>query len=75
IAISTRASDVRVAQQLGAVTGLPAIVVAYLSAFNVIHMTPGLAVGVGAALLVLDGIGWRMVSAAFDRERLITGTR
>lgn len=75
IAISTRASDVRVAQQLGAVVGLPAILVAYLIAFNVIHVTPGLAVGGAVALLVLDGIGWRIVSAAFDRERLITGTR
>lgn len=26
-------------------------------------------------LLVLDGLGWRVVAAAFDRERLITGTR
>ncbi len=75
IAISTRASDVRVAQQLGAVVGLPAILVAYLIAFDVIHVTPGLAVGGAVALLVLDGIGWRIVSAAFDRERLITGTR
>jgi hypothetical protein len=28
-----------------------------------------------AALLILDGIGWRIVSAAFDLERLITHTR
>jgi hypothetical protein len=27
------------------------------------------------ALLILDGIGWRIVSAAFDRERLTTRTR
>ena len=75
IAISTRSSDVRVAQQLGALASFPAIVVAYLIAFNVIHATLGLALGVGAALLVLDGLGWRIVSAAFDRERLVTGTR
>ena len=75
IAISTRSSDVRVAQQLGAVTGLPILLVAYLVAFNVIPATLGLALGTGAALLVLDGLGWRMVAAAFDRERLITGTR
>ena len=37
--------------------------------------TLGLALGVGAALLILDGIGWQIVSAAFDRERLITRTR
>jgi ABC-2 type transport system permease protein len=75
IAISSRSSDVRVAQQLSAVVGLPIILVAYLIALNVIHATLGLALGVGVALLVLDGIGWRLVSAAFDRERLITGTR
>jgi ABC-2 type transport system permease protein len=49
--------------------------VAYLIAFNAIHATLGLALGVAAALLVLDGLGWRVVSAAFDRERLIAGTR
>jgi ABC-type transport system involved in multi-copper enzyme maturation permease subunit len=75
IAISTRSSDVRVAQQLGALASLPTIVVAYLIAFNVIHATLGLGLGLAAALLVLDLLGWRIVSAAFDRERLITGTR
>jgi ABC-2 type transport system permease protein len=75
IAISTRASDVRVAQQLGALTALPTILVAYLVTFNVIHATLGLALGVAAVLLVLDGLGWRIVAAAFDRERLIAGTR
>jgi len=75
IAISTRSSDIRVAQQFGALAGLPAILVAYLIAFNVIHATLGLAVGLAAALLVLDGLGWRLVSALFDREHLITGSR
>jgi ABC-2 type transport system permease protein len=75
IAISARSSDIRVAQQLGAIVGLPAILVAYLIAFNVIPATLGLALGIAAALLVLDGFGWRLASAAFDRERLITGTR
>lgn len=75
IAISTRSRDVRVAQQLGAVAGLPVLLVAYLIAFNVIPASLGLALSVGAALLILDGLGWQLVSAAFDRERLITGTR
>jgi len=73
IAISTRSSDVRVAQQLGAL-GLPVLLVAYLISFNVIHMTLGLALGIAVVLLVLDGLGWRFVAAAFDRERLITNT-
>ena len=46
-----------------------------LIAFNVIPPTLGLALGGAAVLLVLDGLGWRITSAAFDRERLITGTR
>jgi ABC-2 type transport system permease protein len=75
IAISSRSSDVRVAQQLGALASFPTIVVAYLVAFNVIHATLGLALGFAAALLVLDGLGWWIVSAAFDRERLMAGTR
>jgi ABC-type transport system involved in multi-copper enzyme maturation permease subunit len=75
IAISTRSSDPRVALQLGALASLPAILVAYLIAFNVIHPTLGLALGLAAALLVLDGLGWWIVSATFDRERLVTGTR
>jgi hypothetical protein len=41
----------------------------------VIHATLGLALGLAAALLLVDGLGWRIVSAMFDRERLITSTR
>ena len=54
---------------------LPSVAVTTLIAFNVIHPTLGLALGGAAVLLVLDGLGWRIASAAFDRERLITGTR
>ncbi|MGI9008196.1 MAG: hypothetical protein ACR2FU_18715 [Streptosporangiaceae bacterium] len=46
-----------------------------LIALNVIPAMPGLALGGAAVLLVLDRLGWRITSAAFDRERLITGTR
>jgi ABC-type transport system involved in multi-copper enzyme maturation permease subunit len=75
MAISARASDFRVAQQLGMLASLPTAVVAALVAFNGIHATLGLAVGLAAALLVADGLGWRIMAAAFDRERLLTGTR
>jgi ABC-type transport system involved in multi-copper enzyme maturation permease subunit len=75
IAISTRARDVRVAQQLGMLANLPSIAVTTLIAYNVIHATLGLTLGLGVALLLLNGLGWRLTSAAFDRERLITGTR
>lgn len=75
IGISTRSSDARVAQQLSLVGSLPMVAVSSLIAFDVIHATLGLAIGLAALLLVLDRLGWRIVSAAFDRERLITGTR
>lgn len=75
IAISTRASDVRAAQQLGLLASLPSIAVTTLSSFNVIHPTLRLALICGAALLLANRLGWRVVSAMFDRERLVTGSR
>jgi ABC-type transport system involved in multi-copper enzyme maturation permease subunit len=72
IAISARASDFRVAQQLGILASLPSAVVAALIAFNVIRPTLGLAVVLAVALLLGNGLGWRITAAAFDRERLIT---
>ena len=75
IAISARSSDFRVAQQLGMLVSLPSAVVAALIAFNVIHASLGLALGLAAVLLLLVGLGWRTMSATFDRERLMTGTR
>jgi len=75
VAISTRSGDVRVAQQLSTLASLPAIAVTTLIALNVIHATLGLALGLGIALVVANRVGWRVVSAMFDRERLITGSR
>jgi ABC-2 type transport system permease protein len=75
IAVSTRSTDVRVAQQLGMLVSLPSVAVTSLVAYNVIHATLGLALAGAAALLVLDGLGWRITAAAFDRERLVTGIK
>jgi ABC-2 type transport system permease protein len=75
IAISARSNDVRVAQQLSVLASLPTFAVMALIAYDVIPATLGLALGFGAALLVLDVLGWRLSSAIFNRERLITGTR
>jgi ABC-type Na+ efflux pump permease subunit len=72
IAISTRASDIRVAQQLAALASLPTIALTTLIAIDVIHATTGLAIIVGTVLLVANRLGWRVVSSMFDRERLIT---
>jgi ABC-type Na+ efflux pump permease subunit len=73
--ISARVSDVRAAQQLSALSAMPVLLLAYFTSFDLIHMTLALALVIGAVLLALDAYGWRLVAAAFDRERLITGTR
>ena len=75
MAISTRVSDIRVAQQLSVLASLPTIAVTTMIAFNVIHPSRALALGLGIALLVADRVGWRVVARLFDRERLIDGTR
>jgi hypothetical protein len=75
IAISTLSSDIRAAQQLSVLGSLPLVALTTLFALNVIHVTHVLTIALGIALLVADRLGWRVVSALFDRERLITGTR
>lgn len=75
IAISARSSDPRTAGQLSLLVCLPSVAVTTLIAFNVIPPTPAVALAFGAALLILDRLGWRIASAIFDRERLITGTK
>lgn len=75
IGISARVSDVRVAQQLGILGSLPAAVVTSLFAFGTIRATAAVAIVCAAALLLLDGLGWRFLSATLDQERLITGSR
>jgi ABC-type transport system involved in multi-copper enzyme maturation permease subunit len=75
IAISARSADVRTAQQLGMLASLPPLGLVGLMSFNVITPAPGLALGLAGALLAVDVLGWRVVAAMFDRERLVTGTR
>ena len=75
IAISSRSSDVRVAQQLSLLADVPVVLLTSLIAFNVIEPTRALAVGLIALLVIADVLGWRIVAPMFDRERLITDTR
>lgn len=75
IAISTRVNDIRAAQQLSVLGTLPLIALTTLLAFNVIQATLTLALVFGGVLLLVDRLGWRIVSAMFDRERLITGIK
>jgi len=73
IGISTRASDVRVAQQLATLAGLPLLGLTALFSYQVIEPSVPLAVGLAVALLVVDLAAWRFVSRLFDTERLVTG--
>ena len=75
IAISSRCADVRTAQQLSVFASLPPLAIVALMSLNVITPTLGLALGLAAALLVVDGLAWRAVATMFDRERLVTGGR
>ena len=73
IGISTRASDVRVAQQLATVASLPLLGFTSLLSFQLVKPSVSLAIGLALALLVADIAAWRIVSRLFDRERLVTG--
>ena len=75
IAISTRSSDVRVAQQLATLASLPTVALTTLIAFNVIQPSPRLAVTAAVVLILLNVLGWKTAAKAFDRETLITNTR
>jgi ABC-2 type transport system permease protein len=75
IAISTRSTDVRAAQQLAVLVSLPPLAIVALMGFNVIVPTLAIALSLAAALLIIDVLGWLAVTPMFDRERLITGTR
>lgn len=75
IGISTRATDVRVAQQLATLAGLPLLGFTSLISFQVITPTVPLAIGLALALLVIDATAWRFVSRLFNPERLVTGRR
>jgi ABC-2 type transport system permease protein len=74
LAISARASDVRVAQQLGVLASFPPLILTALMSFQVITPTFTLAASLAGVLLVIDCAAYLVVSKLFDRERLITGT-
>jgi ABC-2 type transport system permease protein len=73
MAVSARSSDVRVAQQLGTLASLPPLALTALMSFGVITPTFTLALVLALALLAIDVLAWRVVSAMFDRELLVTG--
>jgi ABC-2 type transport system permease protein len=75
IAVSARSTDVRAAQQLSVLAGVPPLVIVALMSLNVMTESTALALGLATALLAFDLLAWRVVAAMFDRERLVTGRR
>jgi ABC-type Na+ efflux pump permease subunit len=72
LAMSVRANDVRVAQQLSGLAMLPMIGLISLFTFRVIAPSVTVAVAGGVVVALIDMIAWRLVSRMFDRERLLT---
>jgi ABC-type transport system involved in multi-copper enzyme maturation permease subunit len=75
IAISARSNDPRVATQLSTLASLPAVALTTVIALGGLYVTPGLALASGAALLIVDSLGWWIVAPMVNRERLIVGTK
>lgn len=73
MAVSTRVNDVRTAQQFGILASLPTAAVSTAVALKVIPATFGVALSFAVLLLLLNGLGWRIVSDMFNPERLIAG--
>jgi ABC-type Na+ efflux pump permease subunit len=74
LAISSKVSDTRVAQQFTLLGSLPPLAVVALFSIQVINATLTIALLLGAALLVIDLVSWFFVAKLFDRERLVTGS-
>jgi ABC-type Na+ efflux pump permease subunit len=75
MAVSVRATEVRVAQQLGTLASFPPVGVIILLAANVVGTTFSVALAFAIGLLVVDLILLRLISGMFDRERLVTGVK
>jgi ABC-2 type transport system permease protein len=75
MAISVRASEVRVAQQLGTLASFPPLGVVVLFGSGAVDPTFRVALLFAVGLLVIDVRALRIVSRMFDRERLVTGAR
>jgi ABC-type transport system involved in multi-copper enzyme maturation permease subunit len=73
LAISARATDTRVAQQLSTLGSLPPVALAALMSFQVVSPTFTLAAALAGALLAIDCGACLLVARLFDRERLVTG--
>jgi ABC-type Na+ efflux pump permease subunit len=73
LAISARATEIRVAQQLSILASLPPVAVAALMSFQVISPTFAVAAALAGGLFVIDCVACFLVARLFNRERLVTG--
>ena len=75
MAISVRASEIRVAQQLGILASVPLIGLFLLLAVGVISPTFLVAILFAVVLLLIDVRASRLVARMFDQERFIAWTK
>ena len=75
MAVSVRANEARVAQQLSLLASFPPVGVIILLAVGVVSPTFLVALAFAVGLVVVDALLLHFVSGMFDRERLVTGTR
>ncbi len=75
LAVSVRAGEIRVAQQLGTIASLPPLGIVVLMVTGVIAPTFSAALVFAALLLAIDLLALRGISGLFDRERLVTGNK
>jgi ABC-2 type transport system permease protein len=75
MAVSVRANEIRVAQQLGTLASFPPVVLILILAVGVIHPTLSVAIIFAVVLLGIDVRAIRIVAHMMNRERLVTGSK
>lgn len=74
VAVSTKVSDTRVAQQFTLLGSLPPLALVVLFSIQVLTATLTIVLVLGGVLLVIDLFSWIFIAKLFDRERLVTGS-
>ena len=70
--ISARSNDIRVAQQLSALTSIPMLLAVSVFSFQVVGLGVLGYIGAAAVIVLIDLVGLRLAAAAFSRERLLS---
>jgi hypothetical protein len=72
VLVSSRANDVRAAQQLGTLILLPFGAVYFLSEIKVLELTTNNLLIMAASLVAVDVVVFFLVKATFQREEILT---